>query len=178
MAEAAGAMAMAARLATATVEGVAVRAAANTAGGPKGSSQSSCSPRQRIGRSRRCGALRGTCHQNTGWRSSEVERAAERARQREFEENVEYGIAARKAAALARQLEMESLRLEAALRRKAVRGVSVRGGLPSLPGGGSVLDREESAASGLGNALPAPPTGLTGGFPMLPPMRIGPGVDF
>ena len=97
-----------------------------------------------------------------------------RKRQTEFAIDHKHHVAARQAAALTRQLEMESARLEAALRRKSVRGIDWRGvGASYLPNVGQT-DGEGSAGAAMG----APVHSVARGASILPPVRIGVGVDF
>ena len=98
------------------------------------------------------------------------EKQEARARQAEFETDHKHHVAARNVSAQTRQLEMECARLEAALRRKAIRGVDWRASLPSVSG----LATEGDASAGASLGSPARQSVR----PMLPPLRIAAGVDF
>lgn len=102
-------------------------------------------------------------------RVAQEERAA-RAREVKRNADLKHRVAARKMGDATRQLEMEAQRLEAALKRKAFRGVDMRASLPSLAGEGGEAG---GAASLLGSPEARPMV-----RPALPPLRIGPGVDF
>ena len=100
---------------------------------------------------------------------------AERALEAKRNADQQHRVAARKAADLARQMEMEAERLEAAMRRKAFRGVGMRASMPSV--GLSKFGCDGGVASALGTpqrsvAPVRPSPGL------LPPLRVGHNVDF
>ena len=121
-------------------------------------------------------------------RAAEGERAARRLTAQRGEED-RMRVASRRAVALTKQMEMDADRLEAelmAIRRYGGKGTAkekreMRTGraLPTLSAMGMRHGPDESGGSVLpGPAIPhVPPRSISHGL-LLPPLRIGPGVDF
>ena len=120
---------------------------------------------------------KSTADESNRRRAKRMEAMQARALEAKYNEDQERLIAARKAAAMTQQLEAESARLEAALRRKTYKvGVKLRSS-GGLLGASPTVDRSTVQAHGatsssIEHQAPRPYAGL------LPPLRVGPGVDF
>ena len=109
-------------------------------------------------------------------RRRRVAREEREARALEAKRNADlkHRVAARKMGDATRQLEMEAQRLEAAMKRKTFRGIDMRASLPSIGGVGGQGDGTD--AGGTASILGSEARSIM--RPALPPLRIGPGIDF